>query len=96
MPLARKVLVAVAEDGLVVQPLGQKGQKERQGSGAAVKILWRGRGSVTGGVGAEGPAGDGKGEWSGKGFEAFGIVGESRFLIAAKGKEREGKERLVG
>jgi hypothetical protein len=61
--LVRKLLVFAAVDGLVLQPLAQKGQRP----GSPVKIAYN--------SGAIGPAlGDVHGQ--GKGFESFGVVGE--------------------
>jgi hypothetical protein len=61
--LVRKLLIFAAVDGLVLQPLAQKGQRPAP----AVKIAYT--------SGTIGPAlGDVHGQ--GKGFEAFGVVGE--------------------
>lgn len=61
--LVRKLLIFAAVDGLVLQPLAQKGQRPAP----PVKIAYN--------SGTIGPVlGDVHGQ--GKGFEAFGIVGE--------------------
>lgn len=61
--LVRKLLVVAAVDGLVLQPLAQKGQRPAP----PVKIAYN--------SGAIGPTlGDVRGQ--SKGFEAFGVVGE--------------------
>lgn len=61
--LVRKLLVFAAVDGLVLQPLSQKGQRPAP----PVKIAYN--------SGSIGPAlGDVHGQ--GKGFESFGVVGE--------------------
>lgn len=62
--LVRKLLVFAVVDGLVLQPLAQKGQRPAP----AVKVAY--------GSGAIGPA-LGDVHVQGKGFEAFGIVGKS-------------------
>jgi hypothetical protein len=63
--LARKLLIYAAVDGLVLQPLVQRGQRPA----LAVKITYKG--------GSIGPAlADGSGGVQGKAFEAFGIVGK--------------------
>lgn len=61
--LVRKLLIFAAVDGLVLQPLAHKGQRPAP----AVKIAYSN--------GAIGPV---LGDTSehGKGFEAFGVVGE--------------------
>ena len=61
--LVRKLIIFAAVDGLVLQPLAQKGQRPAP----AVKITYNGStiGPVLGEVVNHG-----------KGFEAFGIVGE--------------------
>jgi hypothetical protein len=64
--LVRKLLIYAAVDGLVIQPLVQKGQRPV----LAVKVTYKG--------GSIGPAlVDGSGGIQGKAFEAFGIVGRS-------------------
>ena len=61
--LVRKLLIFAAVDGLVLQPLAQKGQRPVP----PVKIAYSSS--------AIGPAlGDSHGQ--SKGFEAFGVVGE--------------------
>jgi len=64
--LARKLLVIAAIDGLVLQPLGQRGQRP----GPAAKITYEnikiGPVSKDGGESDEGP----------NSFEAFGVVGK--------------------
>lgn len=61
--LVRKLLIFAVVDGLVLQPLAQKGQRPAP----PVKIAYNN--------GAIGPVlGDVHGQ--GKGFEAFGLVGE--------------------
>jgi hypothetical protein len=61
--LVRKLLIFAAIDGLVLQPLAQKGQRPAP----AIKIGYNG-GSI--GPALEADAGHGKG------FESFGVVGE--------------------
>ncbi len=61
--LVRKLLIFAAVDGLVLQPLVQKGQRPTP----PVKISYD-----SGAIGPE--LGDVHGQ--GKGFEAFGVVGE--------------------
>ncbi|TAQ88055.1 hypothetical protein B7494_g3605 [Chlorociboria aeruginascens] len=86
--LARKLLIFAAIDGLVLQPLSQRGQS-RPAPAPAVKINYK-DGAITslreGGLAVEGAKGVG-GENEGNGFEAFGIVGllmlsKSSFLIS--------------
>ncbi len=64
--LVRKVLIYAAIDGLVLQPLGQRGQRPV----SATKITYKDNNIV--------PASKhgGEGEEPGKSFEAFGIVGK--------------------
>lgn len=64
--LARKVLIYAAVDGLVLQPLGQRGQRPV----SATKITYKDNNI--------GPAlkHGGEGEEPGKSFEAFGVVGK--------------------
>ena len=64
--LARKVLIYAAVDGLVLQPLGQRGQRPV----FATKITYKDNNI--------GPAlkHGGEVEEPGKGFEAFGVVGK--------------------
>jgi hypothetical protein len=64
--LARKVLIYAAIDGLVLQPLGQRGQRPV----SATKITYRDNN-----IGPTLKDG-GEGEEPGKSFEAFGIVGK--------------------
>jgi hypothetical protein len=61
--LVRKLLIFAAVDGLVLQPLAQKGQR----TAPPVKIAYKNNaiGPVLGDVHDQG-----------KGFEAFGVVGE--------------------
>ncbi len=61
--LVRKLLIFAAVDGLVLQPLAHKGQRPAP----PVKIAYNN--------GAIGPVLGDAGE-HGKGFEAFGVVGE--------------------
>ena len=63
--LARKVLIFAAIDGLVIQPLAQRGQR----SAPAAKIAYNDN-VITSVLKDEG-----EDEKSGKSFEAFGIVG---------------------
>jgi hypothetical protein len=63
--LVRKLLIYAAIDGLVLQPLVQKGQKPAP----ALKVAYKG-GSI-GPILADGPS-----PVQGKAFEAFGIVGK--------------------
>lgn len=63
--LVRKVLIFAAVDGLVLQPLAQRGQRPAPAANIAYKDN------------SIGPVlkDEGEGESPGKGFEAFGIVG---------------------
>jgi hypothetical protein len=63
--LARKLLVFAAVDGLVLQPLAQRGQRPAP----AAKIAYKDN--------SIGPAlkDDGEGSEAGKSFESFGIIG---------------------
>jgi hypothetical protein len=63
--IVRKLLIFAAVDGLVLQPLAQRGQ----GPAPAAKIAYRDR--------SIGPAlkEDGEGSEPGKSFESFGIIG---------------------
>jgi hypothetical protein len=61
--LVRKLLIFAAVDGLVLQPLAQKGQRPAP----PIKIAYNSS--------AIGPA-LGDAHRQGKGFEAFGVVGE--------------------
>jgi hypothetical protein len=65
--LVRKVLIFAAVDGLVLQPLAQRGQR----NGPSTKISYKDNNI--------GPVlkDEGECEKPGKSFEAFGIVGES-------------------
>jgi hypothetical protein len=64
--LARKLLIFAAVDGLVLQPLGQRGQRPAP----AAKIAYKD--NSIGSVLKDGGEGDGPG----RSFEAFGIVGK--------------------
>lgn len=63
--IVRKILIFAAVDGLVLQPLAQRGQ----GPAPAAKIAYRDR--------SIGPAlkEDGEVSETGKSFESFGIIG---------------------
>ena len=66
--IVRKLLVFAAVDGLVLQPLAQKGQRPA----AAAKIAYNDNNIEP--VGKKDGGEDGESE--GKGFEAFGVVGK--------------------
>jgi len=66
--LARRVLIFAAVDGVVLQPLGQRGQRPAP----AAKIAYKDNSIEP--VLKDGGEGDGAG--AGKSFEAFGIVGK--------------------
>ncbi|TVY82580.1 Phosphatidylinositide phosphatase [Lachnellula suecica] len=76
--LVRKLLIFAAVDGLILQPLAQKGQRPA----SAAKISYNEQHSI-----APVTKDEGEGEDSSKSFEAFGIVGlltvsKSSFLIS--------------
>ena len=64
--LARKLLVTAAIDGLVLQPLGQRGQRPSPAAKITYKDNNIGSVSKDGGESGEGT----------KSFEAFGVVGK--------------------
>jgi len=76
--LARKILISAAVDGIILQPLAQKGQRPVP----ATKIAYNNH--HIGPVLKDGSEGEGEGEGEGesesegggKNFEAFGIVGQ--------------------
>ena len=67
--LARKLLIFAALDGLVLQPLTQKGQRPSP----AAKIAYNDHENIIKPVLSEGAE---DGEEDGKCFEAFGVVGK--------------------
>lgn len=64
--LVRKILIFAAVDGLVLQPLAQRGQRPVP----ATKIGYKNN-HITPVLNADGDKGE-----NGKSFEAFGVVGE--------------------
>jgi hypothetical protein len=71
--LARKVLIFAAVDGLVLQPLGQRGQRPISATKITYKDNHVGPFLRDGGEGAE----------VGKSFEAFGVIGKPEESILA-------------
>lgn len=69
--LVRKILIFAAVDGLVLQPLAQRGQR----SVPATKISYKNN-QITPVLNVGGDRDE-----SGKSFEAFGVVGESMWEL---------------
>lgn len=76
--LARKVLIIAAADGLVLQPLGQRGQRPI----SATKITYKD--THISSVVRDG----GEGDEAGKSFEVFGIVGKPEESVCCGGALR--------
>lgn len=72
--LVRKLLIIAAVDGLVLQPLAQRGQRPAPAAKIAYKDTSIGPALTEGSGGSDGSG-------SGKSFESFGIIGTYARLV---------------